>query len=69
MTWEEFEAHIREQIQAQPRGFQKALADRLGVAQPSVAQFVTGSRSIPTGHLTAILDALGLELSTRPKQS
>ena len=67
MTWEQAEHHLREQIRAQPRGFQTALAERLGISQPAVAQFVGGGKNIPTTHLSAILDMLGLELSIRPR--
>ncbi|MFC5848345.1 hypothetical protein [Deinococcus petrolearius] len=67
MTWEETEHHLREQIRAQPRGFQTALAERLGISQPAVAQFVGGGKSIPTTHLSAILDMLGLELGVHPR--
>ncbi|AFD26766.1 transcriptional regulator [Deinococcus gobiensis] len=67
MTWEQTEHYLREQIRAQPRGFQTALAERLGISQPAVAQFVGGGKSIPTSHLSAILDMLGLELSVQPR--
>lgn len=67
MTWEQAEHYLREQIRAQPRGFQTALAERLGISQPAVAQFVGGGKSIPTTHLSTILDMLGLELSIRPR--
>ena len=67
MTWEQAEHYLREQIRAQPRGFQTALAERLGISQPAVAQFVGGGKNIPTTHLSAILDMLGLELSIRPR--
>lgn len=67
MTWEELESYIRQQIQAQPRGFQAALAERLGISTPSVAQFVAGARGIPAGRVPTILDALGMELAVKPK--
>lgn len=67
MTWEQTEHYLREQIRAQPRGFQTALAERLGISQPAVAQFVGGGKNIPTTHLSAILDMLGLELKVQPR--
>lgn len=67
MEWDQLETFIREQIKAQPRGFQGALAERLGIAPPSVAQFMTGRRSIPTAHVATILDELGFKLAVVPK--
>lgn len=67
MNWEEAEEYLRTKMRAQPRGFQSALAEKLGVAQPSVANYLTRGKRIPTAHLSAILDALGLEIEFRPK--
>ncbi|KQR40720.1 YdaS family helix-turn-helix protein [Deinococcus sp. Leaf326] len=67
MDWDQLEEFIRAQMKAQPRGYQVALAERLGIAQPSVAQFVSGRRSIPTAHVATILDELGFKLAVVPK--
>lgn len=68
MTWQELETLIRDRAKAQPRGWQTQLAERLGVSQPTVAQFLTGRRGVPPAHLDIILDALDLELDVRSKQ-
>ncbi|WP_157468821.1 hypothetical protein [Deinococcus murrayi] len=68
MDWEELEDYLREQIKAQPRGFQTALAERLQVTPASVAGYTSRGKSIPVKHVSVILDALGLELAVRPRE-
>lgn len=46
---------------------QQALADTLGIKQPSVAAIVSGDRGKIPQSLIAVLDALGLELTVRSK--
>lgn len=67
MNWEELQSDLRQRMRDQPRGFQTQLAQKLGVAQPSVAAYMTGRKEIPTAHLTTILDVLGLQVELTPK--
>lgn len=46
---------------------QAALAERLGVKQPSVADILSGRRGRQPESLLNLLDALGLELTVTPK--
>lgn len=46
---------------------QAALAQRLGVKQPSVADILSGRRGRQPESLLNLLDALGLELTVTPK--
>ena len=46
---------------------QAALAERLGVKQPSVADILSGRRGRQPESLLNLLDALGLELTVMPK--
>jgi DNA-binding transcriptional regulator YdaS (Cro superfamily) len=67
MTWNELQNLTLERIQAQPRGFQARIAQHLGVSTASVAQWVTGSRPIPTERIHAVLEMLSLELIVQPR--
>lgn len=69
MNWEELQEHLRQQLRDQPRGFQTQLAKKLGVAQPSVAAYMTGKKDIPSSHITPILEELGLELTVQQKDT
>lgn len=66
MNWHDIEQDLKRRMQAQPRGYQTRLAERLGIKQPSVAAYISGSESIPLAHLDAILDTLGLKLAIVP---
>lgn len=46
---------------------QTALAERLGIKQPSVADILTGRRGRQPESLLNLLDAVGLELTIREK--
>jgi transcriptional regulator with XRE-family HTH domain len=46
---------------------QAALAERLGIKQPSVADILTGRRGRQPESLLNLLDAVGLELTIREK--
>ncbi len=46
---------------------QAALAERLGIKQPSVADILTGRRGRQPESLLNLLDAVGLELTIQPK--
>ncbi len=46
---------------------QAALAERLGIKQPSVADILTGRRGRQPESLLNLLDAAGLELTIQPK--
>lgn len=48
---------------------QAALAERLGVKQPSVADILTGRRGRQPESLLNLLDAVGLELPIQPKSA
>lgn len=48
---------------------QQAIADELGVKQPSVAAVIGGSRGTIPQSLVDILDVLDLELIAVPKKS
>lgn len=64
------DARIREAIRqamSEQGVTQQAIANRLGVKQPSVSAVVSGSRGIIPQSLVNILDVLSLELVVRPK--
>lgn len=46
---------------------QTALAEQLGIKQPSVADILTGRRGRQPESLLNLLDAVGLELTIQPK--
>ena len=48
---------------------QQALAERLGIKQPSVAAVISGARGTIPQSLIDVLDALNLELYVREKPS
>ncbi len=64
------DARIREAIRqamSEQGMTQQAVADRLGVKQPSVGAVVSGRRGAIPQSLLDILDVLSLELYVRPK--
>lgn len=67
MTVEELLTELPERMRAQPRGYQAALAERLGVSKQFVNQLVAGRSAIGLDHLQPILDSLGLKLAVVPK--
>lgn len=68
MNWEEMQDELRARIKAQ-RGAQAEIARRNEVSRASVSEYVSGDRNIPVGHITHILDVLGLDLTfTRKAQ-
>ncbi len=67
MNWEQIQDNLRARIKAQ-RGAQADIAKRADVSRASVSEYVNGGRNIPVGHISHILDALGLELITVPKK-
>lgn len=69
MNWEELQEDLRQRMKNQPRGFQAKLAKSLGIAQPSVAGYMTGKKDIPTAHITPILRELGLEITLQRKET
>lgn len=66
MNWEEMQDLLRERVKAQ-RGAQAEIARRAEVSRASVSEYVNGNRNIPVGHISHILDVLGLELKVVPK--
>jgi transcriptional regulator with XRE-family HTH domain len=46
---------------------QQALAEKVGISQGMVAQYLRGHRGKPADSFQAILDALDLELTVTPK--
>ena len=72
LDWENMttDARIREAIRqamSEQGMTQQAVADRLGVKQPSVGAVVSGRRGVIPKSLIDILDVLSLELYVRPK--
>lgn len=61
VKWPEVEQLIRTQMQAQPRGYQARLAEKIGKTPAYTNQIIAARRPIPLEHLDAILESLGLE--------
>lgn len=66
MNWEELQSDLRERIRAK-RGAQAEIARRLDISRASVAEYINGERNIPVGHISVILDMLGLELELKSR--
>ncbi|WP_339098113.1 hypothetical protein ACINK0_18085 (plasmid) [Deinococcus sp. VB343] len=71
VKWQEAQQAIRQQMLAQPRGYQARLAEKLGRTPGFVHQLAKGLVPIPVEHLDTILESLGLEydVTIRPKTS
>lgn len=69
VKWQEAQHAIRQQMLAQPRGYQARLAEKLGRTPGFVHQLAKGLAPIPVEHLDVILESLGLEydVTIRPK--
>jgi len=67
MNWGQIQDELRAQMKAR-RGVQADIAKRADVSRASVSEYVNGGRNIPVGHISHILDALGLELVAVPKK-
>ncbi|SMB91211.1 hypothetical protein [Deinococcus hopiensis] len=67
MTWSELEQLLREHAKKQPRGFQAALAKKLEVKPPMVAQALAGIKRIPPEWLGPMTELMGLKLVLQPK--
>lgn len=76
VKWPEAEAVILERMReaAQTRGYQAALARKIGKTPGFVNHIVTGDKPIPVEHLDAVLESLNLsydvvlsELTVKPK--
>lgn len=58
-------AELVEEHRRQRRLTQAALANRIGVTQPTLAEWLSGRRPVPTMRLLRLVDALGLRGTTR----
>lgn len=61
VKWPEVQEAIRQKMLAQPRGYQAALARKIGKTPGFVNQIVTARIPIPVEHLDAVLDSLDME--------
>ncbi|MBZ9752813.1 helix-turn-helix transcriptional regulator [Deinococcus sp. HMF7604] len=61
MKWSDIETTLKAAIR-EKRGAQSEIARRLGIKPGSVANYVSGSNSIPTPHLDTILTVMGMTL-------
>lgn len=66
MNWEEVQQELKGKLQAK-RGSQSEVARRLGVGRATVGEYVKTERSIPSPHVSVILDVLGLELDVKAR--
>ena len=67
MQWNEAQEEIRQRVR-EKRGAQTEIARQHAISQPSVAQYITGGKTIPLDHLDTILDVLDLELELVKQQ-
>ncbi|GGR51127.1 hypothetical protein GCM10008959_10610 [Deinococcus seoulensis] len=68
MDWDQLQDDLRTRMKAQ-RGSQAEVARRLEVSRAAVAEYVSGNRNIPVGHINVILDVLQLQVDLIPKRA
>lgn len=61
VKWPEVQQAIRQRMSSQPRGYQAALARKLGKTPGFVNQMVRGDVPIPVEHLDAVLESIEME--------